>query len=119
LREVAEERCSLLDIRFFIPFGILAFAPLCARFAAIDELSAHCCLALEERIGIGKVDSERSAANVDVIEVSDSGQSGFVVCGLRRLGKWEGMEGGKDADLRIRRSHSPSVFRSLYRIQAL
>jgi hypothetical protein len=121
LREVAEERWSVLGIRFFvpIPFGVLTFAPLCARFTTIDELSAHCCLALEERVRIGKVDSEGSTANIDVIEVSDSGQSSFVVYGLRKLGKWEGMEKGKDAHLRIRRSHNPLVFRSPYRIQAL
>jgi hypothetical protein len=121
LREVAEERCSVLGIRFFIPipFSVLTFAPLCARFATINELSAHCCLALEERVRICKVDSERSATNIDVIEVSDGGQSGFVVYRLRQLGKWEGMEGGKDAHLRIRRSHNPSVFRSPYRKQAL
>ena len=75
LREVAEERRSFLGIGFFIsiPFGVLTFAPLCARFATIDELSTHSCLSLEERVRVGKVDSEGSAANIDVIEVSDSG----------------------------------------------
>jgi hypothetical protein len=77
LREVAKERCSVLGIRFFL--GVLTFAPLCARFTTIDELSAHRCFALEERVRIGKVNPEGSAANIDVIEVSDSGQSGFVV----------------------------------------
>jgi hypothetical protein len=89
LREVAKERCSFLGIRFFVPisFGVLTFAPLCARFATIDELSTHCCLALEERVRIGKVDSERSSTNIDVIEVSDSGQSGFVVYSFRAIGE--------------------------------
>jgi hypothetical protein len=85
LREVAEERCSLLGIRFVvpIPFGVLTFTPLCPRLATVDEFSAHCGLALEERVRIGKVDSEGPAANIDIIEVSDSGQSGFVVYELR------------------------------------
>jgi hypothetical protein len=77
------------------PFGVFPFAPLCARFATIDELSAHCCFALEERVRIGKVNSERSATNIDVIEVSDSGQSGFVVYRLMQFGKWDGWKKGK------------------------
>jgi hypothetical protein len=105
LREVPEER-SVLGIRFPILFGVLTFAPLRARFATIDELSPHCCLALEERVRIGKVDSEWSAANINIIEVSDSGLSGFVVYGSKPLVKWEDIEGGKDAYLRIRRSHN-------------
>src|SRR6267154_2834508 len=90
LREVAEERCSVLCVRFFvpIPFGVLTFAPLCAGFATIDELSPNSCLALEERVRICKVDSERSATNINVIEISDSRQSGFVVYRLRQSGKW-------------------------------
>lgn len=74
LREIPEKRRFVLGtIRLLIPFpfsfGILTFAPLRTCFAAIDELSAYCCLALEKRVRVGEIDSKGSAANIDVIEV--------------------------------------------------
>jgi hypothetical protein len=93
LREVAEKRCSVLDtIWLLIPvsFGVLTLAPLCPRLATIDELSAHSCLTLEKRVRIGEVDSEGSTTNIDVIKVSNSGQSCFVVYGAMYLViQWE------------------------------
>lgn len=86
MREIAEKRCSVLGtIWLLISFGVLTLAPLCPRLATIDELPAHSCLTLEKRVRIGKVDSEGSTTNIDVIKVSNSGQSCFVVYGAMYL----------------------------------
>lgn len=72
MRKVAEEGGFVFAGAVRVFFGVLTFAPLGASFATVYELSANGCLTLKKRVGIGEVDSEGSASDIHIIEISDS-----------------------------------------------
>ena len=63
----------------FMPFTLVAFAPLGTCLATVYDLATYRCLPLKERIRVCEINSQRSTTNFLPVEVSNCRGSGLVV----------------------------------------